>query len=99
MAPHMFGQHMNIILNFGGGYKQLCFGRGYKYLWAEAISNDSILAEAIHNGSGFFCEKVTCRPAAAAGKKPRRSDLILDFKFMAQITYATMFVWSVFTFF
>ena len=30
-------------------------------------------------------------------KQPRRSDLISDLKFMAQITYATMFVWTVLT--
>ena len=41
----MFGQHMNIILNFGGGYKQLCFGGGYKQLLAEAISKQPNVQE------------------------------------------------------
>ena len=30
-----------------------------------------------------------------ASKQPRRSDLTSYLKFMAQITYATMFVWTV----
>ena len=30
-----------------------------------------------------------------ASKQPRRSDLTSDLKFMAQTTYATMFVWTV----
>ena len=29
-----------------------------------------------------------------ASKQPRRSDLTSDLKFMAQTTYATMFVWT-----
>ena len=29
-----------------------------------------------------------------ASKQPRRSDLTTDLKFMAQTTYATMFVWT-----
>ena len=32
-------------------------------------------------------------------KQPLRSNLKSDLKFMAQITYATMFVWTVLTFF
>ena len=34
-----------------------------------------------------------------ASKQPRRSDLTSDLKFMAQITYTAMFVWTVWTFF
>ena len=34
-----------------------------------------------------------------ASKQPRRSDLTPDLKFMAQITYVTMFVWTVLAFF
>ena len=34
-----------------------------------------------------------------ASKQPQRSGLKLDLKFMAQITYATMFVWTVLAFF
>ena len=34
-----------------------------------------------------------------ASKQPRRSDLTSDLKFIAQITYATMFVWTVLAFF
>ena len=32
-------------------------------------------------------------------KQPQRSDLTSDLKYMAQITYATMFVWTVLTLF
>ena len=32
--------------------------------------------------------------ATMASKQPRRSDLTSDLKFMAQITYANMFVWT-----
>ena len=32
-------------------------------------------------------------------KQPQRSDLTSDLKYMAQTTYATMFVWSVLAFF
>ena len=32
--------------------------------------------------------------ATVASKQPRRSDLTSDLKFMAQTTYATMFVWT-----
>ena len=32
-----------------------------------------------------------------ASKQPRRSNLKSDLKFMAQTTYATMFVWTVLT--
>ena len=34
-----------------------------------------------------------------ASKQPWRSDLTSDLKFMAQTTYATMFVWTVLAFF
>ena len=34
-----------------------------------------------------------------ASKQPQRSNLKSDLKFMAQTTYATMFVWTVLTFF
>ena len=34
-----------------------------------------------------------------AYKQPRRTDLTSDLKFMARITYATMFVWTVLAFF
>ena len=34
-----------------------------------------------------------------ASKQPQRSDLTSDLKIMAQTTYATKFVWTVFAFF
>ena len=33
--------------------------------------------------------------ATTASKQPRRSDLTSDLEFVAQIAYATMFVWAV----
>ena len=33
--------------------------------------------------------------ATTASKRPRRSDLTSDLEFVAQIAYATMFVWAV----